>query len=97
PSSTPLPYTTLFRSHVGLDRHRPPPRSPEGFGHSFGVLDVRGVGNRHRGAFLRKRPGDGSPNPPAATGDEDNLVDKLHATMIRRSEEHTSELQSRFD
>src|SRR3712207_8969487 len=79
PRSTLFPYTTLFRSHAGLDR-----ASDEVVVHGEGLLRLRLDWN------------------PASLGVRDLLVarpdlvaqrrDHLHA---RRSEEHTSELQSR--
>src|SRR5207249_11514228 len=75
PRSTLFPYTTLFRSIIGLHR-----------------LPARLVGQR---------------GPPAlhARGDAGavgaDLLDGLHLRrrrrVVDRSEEHTSELQSRFD
>src|SRR3712207_7412394 len=74
PRSTLFPYTTLFRSRVGV---RPRPQGPLRGGHLL-LADVPGPGAaRRRGParrHLRRRPL------------------RLH---VRRSEEHTSELQSR--
>src|SRR5206468_11679624 len=89
PLSTPFPYTTLFRSR---SLGGPPPLSgvrvldPEG---RVGLLDgtlrtVRGVQPvAERRRARQPRPAQLRPAPPHRRG--------------RRSEEHTSELQSRSD
>src|SRR3712207_8100878 len=72
PRSTPLPYTTLFRSR-GLPAARPPPPSPP------------------------RRAGAGAPGRrpcPPRTGCRP-APDRAGAPGGARSEEHTSELQSR--
>src|SRR3712207_8054049 len=67
PRSTLFPYTTLFRSRVGLRQRQ---------------LGLLACGDVHRQAV----PGDAAPGEPARRG-----------AVLRpaRSEEHTSELQSR--
>src|SRR5438067_6938754 len=70
PRSTLFPYTTLFRSGLGVAAEQPavqPPGQLEG--------PLRAIGGRHGGV----RAGASS------------------AAGVTRSEEHTSELQSRFD
>src|SRR3989440_3931191 len=83
PRSTLFPYTTLFRS-----RRRPSPISPAFDFHAAarGVAiepaGKRGDGWRSR-AFVVKRP--------------IHVEAHLHVAVAPRSEEHTSELQSRSD
>src|SRR5437868_10369598 len=77
PSTTPFPYTTLFRSE------RPPSQYDE-------IWRIAGP-DRPRwvnSTFSRKRP---APHDTSAS------VDTPERSPRDRSEEHTSELQSRFD
>src|SRR5699024_11289620 len=87
-----IPYTTLFRSPAGVDAHGPLPEHTGADGD--GQIEV--PGERHIA--------DHSPVDPATDGFE--LVDDLQRPGFgrtgqrsgrERSEEHTSELQSRFD
>src|SRR3712207_7843483 len=83
PRSTLFPYTTLFRSRARR-RFQTARRAP--------ASHRRGVGRR--GWTARPRALDD--DPPTATADP-HAVD-LHRPLLarpRRSEEHTSELQSR--
>src|SRR5206468_8107760 len=95
PRSTLLPYTTLFRSHAARAEHR-------ALRHSALVVERAGLGlcaiqNRHRRAT-----GDagleGAAGPhPAAQLVQQVLEREPHRQLVVRSEEHTSELQSRSD
>src|SRR5207249_10889877 len=86
-SSTSFPYTTLFRSHRSSDRH-------EGIGQSPWTPPARRAGGSRDGG-----------QAPRLAGFRGAVVDpravRRQATENRRcperSEEHTSELQSRFD
>src|SRR3712207_7043189 len=78
PRSTLFPYTTLFRSGVGVER-RPDWRK---VGLDAGIENVGGT--RRGGAPAVRAHPQAQPVAPGAVGDE-----------RRRSEEHTSELQSR--
>src|SRR3712207_7304725 len=73
PRSTLFPYTTLFRSGVGPERHEPDREQGQG-------IKVHAAPPR-RGSL--RDPRAGCTTAPAATG------------APPRSEEHTSELQSR--
>src|SRR5687768_17836242 len=83
PRSTLFPYTTLFRSEAGAARHG-------------------GAGQRHlahrrlrQPAFLTGHAEPGLSRPPDARREEADRA--AHPPVVlRRSEEHTSELQSRL-
>src|SRR5699024_12406226 len=86
PLSTLFPYTTLFRSIRNRRRRRRRPRSYRG---------EEGTGRR------RSRRGQaGDPRSDQGRGHEgpvEDLERLEHRVRLHRSEEHTSELQSRFD
>src|SRR5699024_12818316 len=84
PLSSPLfPYTTLFRSEVGIC-------AP---GSVVVMLPAPGVRDGGaRGAYPRPAGRAG----PVGLGQRASLV-RLRLVGMARSEEHTSELQSRFD
>src|SRR5699024_12837843 len=96
PPPAPVPYPTLFRSSRDgtrvalLSRHKGEPDR----------IDVVGVPRDKAG-----NPGDSLSETPIAVGANFDEVDPAHETSHgrdrprwwRRSEEHTSELQSRFD
>src|SRR2546421_8825262 len=81
PRSTLFPYTTLFRS-VDAGRARDLGRRRAG---------VRGAGRLRRAAWRPGHP-DGEPGAGAR-----GALPRRLSTSVRRSEEHTSELQSRSD
>src|SRR5699024_12851192 len=84
PPPAPLsPYTTLFRSVLGL--HGGEHRGPQ-------ILVAEGTA---RGTLLLAEPGGLESLVPGAEADRGGLVAGDEA--LKRSEEHTSELQSRFD
>src|SRR5207249_8348651 len=92
PRSTPFPYTTLFRSPhravVAAAREQP---SIGTDGHLHHRLFRLGKDSRRRTCFHRPHPHrlvEAAAGEPTAVGTERNGP---------RSEEHTSELQSRFD
>src|SRR5699024_12798195 len=92
PRTTPFPYTTLFRSRSRRGRSQTGPRA-----HTvrpYGGKRPQGVGSETAGAEAethqlqfssRSGPQWGRMGPRSSTPD------------FARSEEHTSELQSRFD
>src|SRR5207249_12314630 len=83
-SSTLFPYTTLFRSH-----DEPPRESRAGAEAGLGV-DWQGIGAlQPQRALLQPHP------VPARTAEDPRSPGRSSAAG--RSEEHTSELQSRFD
>src|SRR5207237_7479542 len=88
PTSAPLPYTTLFRSHSSTARRRrgTPPSST-----MAGRLTLRWAARRSSTAVRRATPILPITAPPAA----------LPGAAVRgssvRSEEHTSELQSHLN
>src|SRR3712207_9262766 len=90
PRSTLFPYTTLFRSELGLD-----PTDVAGVDEEDPLLPLAGhAGAEDEGEETR----DEQPDEPGALTDE--LVVPLDELLLRsrraeRSEEHTSELQSR--
>src|SRR5699024_12731056 len=81
PWSTPFPYTTLFRSSGGEERG------------DVQLADT-GEGEAVRGAVDRDALRSGADARDPAAGAEGGVV---LARIGPRSEEHTSELQSRFD
>src|SRR5690349_22510724 len=81
PRSTLFPYTTLFRS---LERFY---RSPAHL-HRFGVAPGPGFGQRQPHLQMAKLD---------VVGPRHRFLPKLHLLAVERSEEHTSELQSRRD
>src|SRR5207249_9934605 len=93
PSSTLFPYTTLFRSHLGTTT-------------SLALLASGTDGlffNSREVSTSSARPALSltfSPTPPADTTPPDppsELDASVTGNQVDRSEEHTSELQSRFD
>src|SRR5206468_7587451 len=96
PPSPSFPYTTLFRSSAPFDRGRPGQR-PD---HLLGA----GIEREARGVRAKRRPG--AEVDHAALAGHERRVRRLHAPQraeeaavpgAPRSEEHTSELQSRSD
>src|SRR3712207_8610111 len=84
PRSTLFPYTTLFRSDEGAEEVRRAGDHPEG---------RRQVGRHVADASLPQRGGGGREGRPGEVA----AGDRRHVGVAegRRSEEHTSELQSR--
>src|SRR5207249_7568902 len=95
PRTTLFPYTTLFRSHAQRRRLAAPRRADEDEELTVADGDVQIIHRRDLAEFLRHMVvGNGrhlgssmSHRPPRSIG----------GTYLSRSEEHTSELQSRFD
>src|SRR5699024_12759562 len=83
PRSTLFPYTTLFRSPPGHESCSVRPAGRDG------------AGRIHRSRRLRWLSGSPGAELPGAVGSGPALP-RGHA-RLDRSEEHTSELQSRFD
>src|SRR5207249_8105447 len=81
PRSTLFPYTTLFRSQAGIRPHLVPPEPP----HRDPLLHGHGLQGRRR--VCSGRDDQAVAREIVGPGIEDPA----------RSEEHTSELQSRFD
>src|SRR5207249_5350969 len=84
PPSTLFPYTTLFRSHRRSDRRR-------------AWRDARG---RKRPTRIGRARAGARRNANGGTAAARRISTPGHPTLARggrRSEEHTSELQSRFD
>src|SRR3712207_6966245 len=81
PRSTLFPYTTLFRSYVGTNNDSP--RDPKRQG-DYGILMCL---DEATGKFLWQLA-----SPKLAAG---TVSDWGHVGLCSRSEEHTSELQSR--
>src|SRR5207249_10409455 len=86
PTSTLFPYTTLFRS-----------RSPSSGGQ--GSFARTPIFHRRLGACARAVNGHAAAAPPRSVMKSRRLMAPLQAVVRDelRSEEHTSELQSRFD
>src|SRR5438874_8946354 len=82
PEPPPFPYTTLFRSHLGL----------LGVEHAFQGFLAQGI---VIGVFA-DRPARGQAEFEAETAGE-RKVETVEGADANRSEEHTSELQSRRD
>src|SRR3712207_8705170 len=80
PRSTLFPYTTLFRSHTQLAR------AVAGEKVALDHAVAHDVARRGRHAFVVER---------SAAHPAENERILAHADVLRRSEEHTSELQSR--
>src|SRR5207249_8971195 len=96
PRSPPLPYTTLFRSHDGLDDDWDEViRAVIPFHREFQGTHERRASDLHAGGFFRQEfvhvGGDALISMRAPEDQDSRRRD------LRRSEEHTSELQSRFD
>src|SRR3712207_8504547 len=91
PRSTLFPYTTLFRSQVELERGRRPRRDGEDKPRG------RADGEQHeRGPRLRAPKGRGGLRPRPRREEPRVRADAvLRVPTAQRSEEHTSELQSR--
>src|SRR3712207_8857399 len=84
PRSTLFPYTTLFRSAVGTAHGRPKAESPGSHGHRVpgrASLQLRGKRSEDR--------------VPRRFGLSRRRGEEVPARRCPRSEEHTSELQSR--
>src|SRR2546422_3335769 len=91
PRSTLFPYTTLFRSHVGLE---PAPQAEvrHAVGREAQLVEIARP-ELERGA----EPERVVLPAPLAQSDEPHLHVLVHvAAVVTRSEEHTSELQSRL-
>src|SRR5690606_42032955 len=90
PPPTSFAYTTLFRSPCRADHHR---HVILGFGRE---LVVHAVYPEPLPRVLAEHP-PGAPLPPVVTSQRqlDAVVQFAHALVEVRSEEHTSELQSR--
>src|SRR5690606_40306817 len=91
PSSSPLfPYTTLFRSCRGRRCRRAPVRRNRAWSVSF--TGFGGSVGRRVGC-----PGDALFDQPAGRGlvEVEPFAGRVQAPRMGRSEEHTSELQSR--
>src|SRR3546814_6186148 len=84
-----FPYTTLFRSARlhGFRRHRQRPRAPDS-------LHRQPAARRSRGAVRTRRIGPRRTGRRRAVPRPDADRDGAHEPRGRRSEEHTSELQS---
>src|SRR5207249_7834538 len=82
PISTPFPYTTLFRSRFEM-KHRHEKFHP--------------VGQQHRQPHRRESDRRRAPREPRGQRIPFQQSDREHEKPEARSEEHTSELQSRFD
>src|SRR5207249_11525335 len=95
PSPPPFPYTTLFRSQRLAVRHRAdrgrPPHALELLGTLVEAHLVEHVGRRDHAERRRPRALAGPLRAPHL------LEHALIRQLVARSEEHTSELQSRFD
>src|SRR3712207_8193108 len=83
PSSTLFPYTTLFRSDLGVDA----PRAPAPHGPFLADAALRDRDRTARAGVVV--PAGVAPRHPPDHPDADERVG------VQRSEEHTSELQSR--
>src|SRR5207249_10066771 len=94
PRSTLFPYTTLFRSPNVFEEQWLTHRDPEGY-FVYKVENIR----IHPPSEIPV-PGEKSANVESVTYDLWVYRDSKHAEVLprqMRSEEHTSELQSRFD
>src|SRR5699024_11379566 len=83
-----FPYTTLFRSPPRRSRLPEPPRPPGGTGRATRRCCTGALSARRSG--LRRAPSGAGRAPGGRRGDR---AERQEA----RSEEHTSELQSRFE
>src|SRR5437868_8921729 len=81
PRSTLFPYTTLFRSEAQIVREAPP---IDGIHAALGLLRLS-LGQKREASVHFRHALELSPELPVALWG------------LKRSEEHTSELQSRFD
>src|SRR5207247_7748926 len=88
--STLFPYTTLFRSNRARDLGE-----ELGSGHADGDRQADAV--EHLTTQSDGDLGRGAGHPPKPADIEERLVDRQALDPRRRSEEHTSELQSRVD
>src|SRR5207249_12270125 len=93
PRTTLFPYTTLFRSteHLLLGIVR------EGQGVASGVLESLGVGLEKVRHQVIAALGQQHPETDMAAAASAGVGTPAGAVHMARSEEHTSELQSRFD
>src|SRR5207249_11009788 len=88
PTSTLFPYTTLFRSRALRLRQDDDPSPRRGVPPARGWRDL---GRRSLPLVADQR------DPSRAAADGDDLPELRALAPHDRSEEHTSELQSRFD
>src|SRR3712207_9440203 len=90
PRSTLFPYTTLFRSREPEDQDQDAGEPERGERQDVDPLGRQGLG---------AQPGHGHAVPPVPHGGEARAAALAEAPepapLLRRSEEHTSELQSR--
>src|SRR5207249_11967725 len=96
PTSTLFPYTTLFRSNYGGPTR---PRKDAGQAAPLRLEQERNVPNvreRFHGVLFASASGDSAHFVPSG-GWLHALRLTFAKTITGRSEEHTSELQSRFD
>src|SRR5207249_9001524 len=94
PSPPLFPYTTLFRSKTAENRVALVPAGVEslvGDGHSVLVEQGAGLGSGFADDAYRAAGATLVPNPGDVWAKAEMVV------KVKRSEEHTSELQSRFD
>src|SRR5699024_11552422 len=95
PSCTPFLYTTLFRSVVTHDDDRTKRIADNSGANTIGMSE-QGVADAVKTAFKKK--GDELRNKLQNIGFDENQAKQYEAELDKgRSEEHTSELQSRFD
>src|SRR3712207_9571854 len=90
PRSTLFPYTTLFRSRGvqgDLDRHGDAPPVEEGAVRGVQILDDPAVVPQHQLRVMRRGV--------VVADDQAGLAGAADGQLLGRSEEHTSELQSR--
>src|SRR5206468_5707520 len=87
PTSTLFPYTTLFRSFISSVA---PPR---------GITTIGAIPGLRKAPLLRERQDGAALQPPGIAPAPYVLFrpEKQHGLSGERSEEHTSELQSRSD
>src|SRR5437868_7985121 len=88
PTNPLSPYTTLFRSRVQAARRAM--ESIRGFASARWIHCLRAFRRRNAGTLQERRSVHGR-------GHEDNGSIARSQILVYRSEEHTSELQSRFD
>src|SRR5207249_10004729 len=91
PSSTLFPYTTLFRSHLLPDR------LPSREDAHFDERKRSGAGIDHRVFLAVHKSHDAAGTNLVLFAVHDDLPLSIDEVEHLRSEEHTSELQSRFD
>src|SRR5207249_12165367 len=95
PRFTPLPYTTLFRARRVADddrlSHQPQAAGVEPLGHERALTREQQIAWR----CVDGRPACGCHVDPRRA--VDRADEQIEFLIALRSEEHTSELQSRFD